>query len=807
MNKYIIKSIIKKNFLITLFLIILTIFCSSIFLMSLSTKHNLKKSYYDYNDKYGQYDLLIETQYSDMNDYKEFNKIYGIDKIYHRLCFDVVSRIENKTYSSKIHTYNDESFESFYVIEKEDNYTNIPSIKLENKFAAANNIKAGDFIDVGIADIYETCFVESIITNPETLHFGNQKGLWISPADNAYIYIYKDDFKILLDHLVGKIEEKRNNDPEFKKNFDSILGSDIKYYNLIKNGNFDYNDYYNQVLIILNDTYHNDVDHFVEVSGIKNISSINNINTKDTSSSYSYMTRVMESVDIVAVTFSIMFYLLMLVISSLFIAHIIKVMKKKFASMLSMGLSRQKLTKILIIYVLLISLIGLIIGIIVAIFLNRYLTKVCVTNYNLHEMSNHLYFLVLIICIILTILIYLISILITMKRIYKISIVETLTGERNEMPKKLKRRNENISSTKALVTTFFYQGFSKHFINFVSYFASIVLIIVTFTFYISQKNVLKQIVVDRMNYDFEVFTPDYNIENLENKINEENNITTYHLTLFNQMELKKNDKIVTTRIEGISVDDDIYIPSKNGRKRIEFKTELNNEIILDKKTADTLGVKVGNTVTINNKEFKIRAISYQYMNIASYISKKDFKLLNDDYYGRLICKANNINQAVNKISDNSFNSLILKKETADKNLRNSFEIYDVFTYVLISFAAIISLSIILMINSSSLIDKQKTFATLRSLGSNLKKIRTIWTLESLFELIPALIFGYIVGLIIEKYFLIAVTGKGQAYPFVDYLYPYLIILSFILLIYLFTTFVVFRNIKKLKLQELIKSRE
>ena len=68
-NKLLIP-IIKKNILITFFLVLLTIFSLSVTLVAISLYRNLTNDYNKYNDKYGQYDLLVETDFSSVSEYQ-----------------------------------------------------------------------------------------------------------------------------------------------------------------------------------------------------------------------------------------------------------------------------------------------------------------------------------------------------------------------------------------------------------------------------------------------------------------------------------------------------------------------------------------------------------------------------------------------------------------------------------------------------------------------------------------------------------------------------------------------------------------
>lgn len=804
-NKLLIP-IIKKNILITFFLVLLTIFSLSVTLVAISLYRNLTNDYNKYNDKYGQYDLLVETDFSSVSEYQELKELYGVSKIYHRISFDLNLLYNETSFTSKIHTFNDDSFESFYIISEKKNDTAYPSIYLEYKFAEINKIEAGSLIDVSIIGTSTKCYVEKLITNPETIYFNYYHGIWINPSDFAYVFIYKDDFKVVLDDLVKKIEEKRK-DSEFKKYSDIMLGEYLPIYNQISSGDFYYDNYFNQSLILLDENYHQDVNHFIDVSGIKDLNFINNIITKDDSPSCYYMNRVTGSLKIVAYTFSILFYGLVLIIAVLFVSHIIKVMKKVFANLISIGMARLKIMKIMILYVVIVSIIGNIIGYFSAHLLLKYVISVCRNAYNLHELSSNIYWPAYLLLFILTTVLFVLAVILSMKKIFKISIIDAMQKDRVKIPNVILNKCEKINSSNALSITLFFQNISKHLINFTSYFMVTILILVSYTFYLSQKNVIKQTVYDRMDYDVDVYLDSNNEEKLNEVLKDNETIIYCENTYFILDNISSNNIEIESSIEGIDKDLKLLIPSKNGKKRIDPNKLNRGEIILSRRLAEILNVKIGDEVIINNHSFKIIDLSYQYMVGSNYILKEDFTDLYSEYYDRYMIKSTDTKKLVADIEENSFGSLFLTKDKMIYTLSNTFEIFDVISIGLIVVAALIGFAIISMINTSTFIDELPLISTLKSLGYSNKRVHQIWIKETILELIPALSLGIGIGCLVEYYFLLAVTGKGQIYPFVNYLYPYILIIIFIILLYALTTIIVFRRIKHIDVASNIKSRE
>ena len=803
---------------------------------------NMKVTSDKYYDDYNLMDLrVISTLGLTDEDIKDIKNINGVLGVYGEKTIDVISKINSNEVVMKIQSLpenlgesNEDYINRLVVVEghlpEADNQCVIGEDKMKKL-----NLKIGDKIkftsetDIDLStslkhDEYE---IVGIVRNPYYLssQFGsssigngtisnivyiNQSEFKMEEYTDAYVTVkdakeldtYSDEyFKV-----VGKVEEDINN---ISKN-----AIDRRYEEIIKK-------------VYLTNSLQAEGNHEIIESSIDKIEKPTWY-VLDRKSHYSYVDyeNSANSIDKLANVFPLFFLIVAALVCLTTMTRMVDEQRINIGTLKALGYSKWNIAKKFIVYALLASLIGSILGLIGGFTI---ITTIIYTAYNIMYMMPSMEF---VIKIFFALAVILVSVGLTTLVTYgacRIELIESPAAlMRAKAPKEGKRIilekipfiwNRLNFTEKVTVRNIF--RYKKRFWMTVIGIACSTDLLLTG---LGLKDSISTIITKQYN-DIEKYQLSINLENsIDNKenidsiIDGNNDIKSY---LYIQKESCNliNDDIT----QGVSLivpkDEDklsdfIYLRSRKNKEKIILP---NDGAVISEKIAKLLNVKVGDKITIKNsndisKKIKISAISENYINHYIY--------MNINYYNNVFGEDANFNdilitlndtdsKAAEEVAANLIAQDGIRGVTNNTLSKDSFEdtikSLDFVVFIMILCAGALSFVVLYNLTNVNISERIREIATIKVLGFYDNEVASYIFRENILLTIVGLIFGLGLGVLFHRFIITTVEMEyvmfGRNIGVIGFVLASILTIVFSLIV----NWAMYYKLKNVKMVESLKS--
>ena len=662
---------------------------------------------------------------------------------------------------------------------------------------------------------YVNLHVNEIIETPEAIQPRVNNYLWSDNSDFGYIYINENMLNLALIDLSESIHEKILNDEQYGEYYQKVIDTfgidipDLADSALISQ---DYaSKYCNQILIEKEDGYTEEqvldnVTDFLESKGV-------DIKESSISSNLFYIIYIkncIKQLTVASLFLPIFFYCVTMIVIGLFMSQIITAMTRDIGVMMSIGVGFKDIQSIFLLFSLLMSIAAGIIGVTGGYFLNRMLSDTMINVYSIPTIPHSISVLFAIISILILAVFSLITTMLSCRSILRITPKDaTISNEskRKPIPKKIDDVIEKAPMNVKLWLNSVFQNPRRFLVSTFAIFASFIIIILSLFFSISKEEMINQSVDRRMKYDCQVYfsgpieDEDYNnIKSLDSVTSSENCLYTY-------VEAKSDKGSVFLECLAFDSNSDtelINIPSKNGKGSLKIDNE---GIIIPKSSADTLKVKVGDTITINDKKIKISAISNQYFHPITYMTKDKLKSVTSTYVSSIILNTNDENAFLSYLEDNYIGSLPVFTRYLGKDIHDIFNSINIFIIIMVLFSMLMGFVILSIMSQNALMEQKRQVTIFRAIGFRMMNISNLWTLLSVSHLISSSIFAIPAGILCASILFKLCSSQSQTYPLIASPLMILLALGFILIIIIISHSLSMLTVRRWNIADNTRSRE
>lgn len=241
------------------------------------------------------------------------------------------------------------------------------------------------------------------------------------------------------------------------------------------------------------------------------------------------------------------------------------------------------------------------------------------------------------------------------------------------------------------------------------------------------------------------------------------------------------------------------------------------DVVLTEKLSETLGVSVGDTVTLENgaglrRELTVAGITENYLSSYAYLSADAYSgaFGTDPVYRTILCKSADGTNREDRIAELMADDAVLYVNSSD-SLRESFadsiKSIDGVILVLILAAGLLCMVVLYNLTNVNICERRRELATIRVLGFHRREVeRYIFRETNLLSLIGALA-GLVVGIFLHAFVVrtveIDMVMFGRTIYPLSYLFALLISVFFTLLV----NQVMRRQIRKIDMVEAMKANE
>lgn len=235
----------------------------------------------------------------------------------------------------------------------------------------------------------------------------------------------------------------------------------------------------------------------------------------------------------------------------------------------------------------------------------------------------------------------------------------------------------------------------------------------------------------------------------------------------------------------------------------------NDGIVLERHTAERLGVKKGDIIELNNVKLKVVEISEQSVNRIQYISKEQAQKIGDADLETIILNLK-LGKEQELLKHLIGNDSYLYTSFTDLSLKSNekiFATYDLAAWIIIIFAVVIGFVIVINTALTNLLEQKKKLCMLRVLGFNHNQISRNWFGQSILQFITACVIGLPTGIYIAKIALKKISTVNREYVFVNDSKEYIITILLVFTYLLISHIVAMNSLKKWNITETVKEKE
>lgn len=233
-------------------------------------------------------------------------------------------------------------------------------------------------------------------------------------------------------------------------------------------------------------------------------------------------------------------------------------------------------------------------------------------------------------------------------------------------------------------------------------------------------------------------------------------------------------------------------------------------IVLSDRTADTLGVKTGDTVIAGETEVKVTGISHQQAMECQFLplSEAD-RFRKADQTGWLICLKEGAEKTeiTDRLNGEDGYVTVFWRSLMHEGYNELFSTFDLYAWMLVGLCCIVAVFIVGTTDRNNLQEQQLSLSVLRTIGFQRGQISARWFLQSLLYFLCSLLLGFAGGRITAIRSLDLLSNSTRQLEYVPALFQYawtaVCTFAFLLLGHLISA----RSMKKWDLVENIKGRE
>ena len=773
MLKTMLKPFLKKYFGLFISMVFVSALSIALLCTFGSTIANLRSSYRSYLNDYGDIDEQISTEFTTRENILSFmNQISEVEKADARITLDAfMQRDDGRTIVSRIFSFNEHENTVFnrYILQKVEENNDYINISICNSFARNNNIKLGQVVKIGYFNLFLEFYVNEIVETAEGIYPRANDYIWSDNQDFGYMYIDENELNRALLDFAEYVKQELVSNPDFKEEYESTIGSSIMAIPDLREIDENFVAMFANQVIVRNKEGNGSQEVIDKIANIISEKGVT-VKTKtigDNLPYRAYMANAIKQLTVAAIFLPVFFYSVTMVVIILFMNQIIKSMTSEIGIMMSIGIDRKEIISLFLIFGLLMSIFAGIIGSAVGYGLNSLMTDILIRVYSLPVIPRNLYWAAVLVAIVLLVGFSLLATYLSCRSIFKITPKDAVISnesKRKSTPIWISQKIDKAPVNIKLGLNSIFQNPRRFFVSFFAIFASLIIIILALLFHVAKNEMIDQSVQRRLSFDCQVYLMEKASDESIDNIKKQEFVTSMEDCYYTYIEASVGDKKIYIESIGMNNNDLINVPSSDGYGKINVEAE---GIIIPEISADTLGVKKGDKISINGKEVVITDISRQYFHPLAYMSKDQMsKLELKMMVSTFFLNINNEEAFLKYMSENNNKCLTVFTRSLSKDLHNIFNSIDVFIYIMIGFSLGMSFIILIIMSQNALMEQKRQLSVMRAIGFTIMDISNFWSLQSILQLVVGVLLAVPTGIGFAVLLFKLCSSDSQIYPFV-----------------------------------------
>lgn len=733
-----------------------------------------------YPDFYLQTVPEIATSYTKDIPVSYLKEKLDVKDLEYRASYNTTFTFNNESYSCRVISYDHQGLLKHHLIDGKFTYN---GLRMEYYFSNANHVGVNDDITIRMHNGNDiTLKVESTFVSAETSVVKADPYSISSSRDFAYLYLPKHVFNQYV---------KDPSDPFFNE----IL------VNYIDGKEKTTTELFDRLLEIAKEAGAEITEE--QVRQLK--ANIAYVTTYDESEVITQYRNALRAINMISLAVPIAFFLVVLIVTSLFLFQIVRQCRKDIGIMRALGENKRSITLIYVLLALATAIISWAIGVGVGVGVTAIANYAYGTAMKLYPLSLDinpgLVFIALgamvFVCVATSLLASL-----SISKIKPVEAMKALPPMNNKTPYLVRTVFKNAPITLKLSISQTLRNLRRYILSGICLLASGMMVFFAISLQLAKTTMIDQLYKTRLNYDVQVYFDVAASDELESYFDNDDNIKAKTLIKYIPSEVTFGENEEVILINGVKSNQDLVRVVSDYDEVMTIPSE---GIILSNYHAGLLGCKVGDIININGVDTEVKGFSKQFLYQVSYMSYDSASSTSER--ASLLAQVKDVNTFFEKYKDYepvtyiSFNEVI-KQEYNDRLMAFTYS-----SYILNAVSIILGFMIVFNMMQTNLKEQKRTFATIRTLGYQRREISMSNLFMSLVQYIFAMALAIPLGMVLSKLLLNGISISSQIFPFPRSILMYLLALGLVLAFLLISHFISMHSMKKWNLPEAVKERE
>ncbi len=733
-----------------------------------------------YPDFYLQTVPEIATSYTKDIPVSYLKEKLDVKDLEYRASYNTTFTFNNESYSCRVISYDHQGLLKHHLIDGKFTYS---GLRMEYYFSNANHVGVNDDITIRMHNGNDiTLKVESTFVSAETSVVKADPYSISSSRDFAYLYLPKHVFNQYV---------KDPSDPFFNE----IL------VNYIDGKEKTTTELFDRLLEIAKEAGAEITEE--QVRQLK--ANIAYVTTYDESEVITQYRNALRAINMISLAVPIAFFLVVLIVTSLFLFQIVRQCRKDIGIMRALGENKRSITLIYVLLALATAIISWAIGVGVGVGVTAIANYAYGTAMKLYPLSLDinpgLVFIALgamvFVCVATSLLASL-----SISKIKPVEAMKALPPMNNKTPYLVRTVFKNAPITLKISISQTLRNLRRYILSGICLLASGMMVFFAISLQLAKTTMIDQLYKTRLNYDVQVYFDVAASDELESYFDNDDNIKAKTLIKYIPSEVTFGENEEVILINGVKSNQDLVRVVSDYDEVMNIPSE---GIILSNYHAGLLGCKVGDIININGVDTEVKGISKQFLYQVSYMSYDSASSTSER--ASLLAQVKDVNAFFEKYKDYepvtyiSFNEVI-KQEYNDRLMAFTYS-----SYILNAVSIILGFMIVFNMMQTNLKEQKRTFATIRTLGYQRREISMSNLFMSLVQYVFAMALAIPLGMVLSKLLLNGISIPSQIFPFPRSILMYLLALGLVLAFLLISHFISMHSMKKWNLPEAVKERE
>lgn len=778
---------LKRFWLMLLSVVLVGAFGCGILIGLRNAYHSLDTNITTLVEECGYPDLYIQTighvERSNLEKLPDdYNDYMGIKNAEYRTAYTTTFTFNEMSYSTKLIGYDETSFLNHHAVEGE---VTSDGVLLEYYFAKANHFKVGDTVSAKMPDgNFKSFTITATVVSPECSIVKADPYSISSSRDFAYLYVPRTGIDehsstLYFNEILYTFKEGK------KKNLDET-------FDLLK-------------------TYvHEKTGIKITDEMVKQLrSNVAYATTYEDSEAISFYNDATKSINLITLMAPAVFFLVVMVVTALFLFQIVKQCRKDIGIMRALGESTKSISLVYLSLGLVVGLLSWMLGVGIGTIFTLLANTAYGSALKLFPQPLVLHPSAIFISLGIMLTVTILTAFFASLRISKIKPVEAMkalppTSNTTPLLTRTVFKNSPITLKVSISQTL--RNIKRYILSGICLLASGMLVFIALSIGESKTTMMNQLFKTRLNYDIQVYFDNMPTEKTidDTFSSSDPNIIdkTYIKYLPSEMVNKSNGKKATALINGVKKDQELIRVVDSYYDTISIPK---NGIVLCSYHAYLLDAKVGDTITANDVDLVVSNISEEYLYQVSYTNYEDYSPKYSR--GSLLLKVKDNDAFFKKYKDTEHVTYISYTNVIKGEFNDRLAAFEISSRILTVMAIVVGFMIVFNMMQTNLKEQKRTFATMRTLGYQRKSISYANLAVSIFQFIVAMTFAIPLGILLSKGLLKSISVPSQIHPFphtwIMYVFSTLLVLLFLLVSHM----LVMSSMRKWNLPESVKERE